>query len=63
MYLLHVLNRKDLACLPESYEVFFHLIQVQISREITKEIQHSQTGESEKINIITAIKSRVFNVL
>ena len=38
-------------------------IQQQISREITKEMQHTQTGESEKINIITAIKSRVFNGL
>ena len=38
-------------------------IQQQISREITEEMQHTQTGESEKINMITAIKSRVFNGL
>lgn len=38
-------------------------IQAQISREIAREMQHAQTGKSEKINIITAIKSRVFNGL
>lgn len=38
-------------------------IQAQISREINKEMQHIQPGKSEKINIITAIKNKVFNGL